>query len=210
MRKHKYSLKRAQASQAAQIKRINREVGRLQQQGFQFKQSFLQSLTVTGTNARDAAKKAARLKSITKSKLYEKVKRYTQDDGTVITGSRAGERGRRAEQRRRKKGRLSVLDNVRDAVSATVDAIHPGGKWIDLSNEKAALMQAWYRFEYSVNASNFDLDQMNDIIKLSEQIMDPSESQEHYDSVTQIMYNRMTGEPMPAEFIDNDAEESAL
>lgn len=205
--RHKYSMKRAQASQAAQIKRITREISRLQQQGFQFKQSFIQSLRVTGTNARDAAKKAAKLRSITKSKLYEKVKSYTADDGTVLTGSRAGERGRRAEQRKRKKQRLSVMENVEDAVSSTVDAIHPQGHWIDLSKEKQALTQAWYRFQYSVNAANFDLDQMNDIIKLSEQIMDPSESLEHYDSVTQIMYSRMAGEPMPADFIDDDTED---
>lgn len=207
MSRHKYSLKRAQASQAAQINRINREIGKLQQQGFQFRQSFLQSLKVTGTNARDAAKKAAKLKSITKSKLYEKVKSYTQDDGTVITGSRAGERGRLAEQRKRKQKRLSALDNVDDAINSTVDSIHPGGKWINLSNEKQALLQAWYRLRYSITAATFDEQQLNNIIKLSDEIMNPSDNKDHYDTVTQIIYNVMEGEPMPEEFIDNDAEE---
>lgn len=206
MARKKYSMKRAQASQAAQIKRINKEIGKLQQAGFQFKQSFLKSLKVTGTNARDAAKKAARLKSITKSKLYQKVKSYTRDDGTVITGSRAGEQGRRAEQRKRKKARLSVIENVDEAISGTVDAIHPAGKWIDLNGEKRQLLQAWNRLKYSINAVTFDEQQLNDIIKLADDIMDPSDEQGHYDSITQIIYNRIAGEPMPTEYIDNDAE----
>lgn len=203
----KKSLARARRSQEAQIKRITGIVNKMQQQGFRFNKQFLSSLKVTGKTAGDAAKKAEKLKGLTKSKILEKVKSYTTDTGQMITGKGAGKRGALMEQRKRKQARISGLQNVEDALNSTVDAIHPQGKWIDLTSEKRELLQAWNRYKDNVTAKNYDQGILDAVTEYAYEIINPSDDFDHYDAVTGKIYHIMTGEPMPVNAIATSGEE---
>lgn len=203
----KKSLARARRSQAAQIKRITGIVNKLQQQGFQFNRQFLSSLKVTGKTAGDAAKKAEKLRGLTKSKILEKVKSYKVDDMRTITGKGAGKRGALMEQRKRKQARISGLQNVEDALNNTVDAIHPQGKWINLTTEKQELMQAWNRYKDNITAQNYDQNLLDAVTMHAHEIINPSDSYDHYDTIKGKIYHLLTGQPMPVEAISTGGEE---
>lgn len=197
----KKSLARAIRSQEAQINRINKMVNEMQQQGFTFNKQFLKSLKVTGTSASKAAAKAQKLKAITKSKLLNKVKSYKTDTGQVITGKRAGKAGALTEKRKRKQQRIAGLQNAEDALNNTVDAIHPNGKWHDLSSEKRELMQAWFRYKDNVTVATYDEKRLAAIVGYASEMIYPSDSLLRYDSMLQKIYGLLTGEAMTAEAI---------
>lgn len=214
MKKRRISKARQVNAQQAQINRINKLIQGLQRQGFQFQQNFLRSLHVSGSgvSASAAKKRAEKLRNITKSKLYDRVKSYTTDDGTVISGKDAGRRGRLLERRKnRKKKDNSFIENGEDALLATVDALHVKGRgWVDKSDDKDELMFAWYNFAAGVKLGEINVDDGFNItakvINLAAEIQYPSDSEAHYDSVHQKIINIMTGGPVPVDQIGNDED----
>lgn len=208
MAKRKLSFARAVRSQEAQIARITKQVHELQQQGFQFNKQFLSSLKVTGKTASDANKKAAKFRGMTKRKIMQKVKSYTTDTGEVYTGKSAAARGRLAEQRKRKQKRITGLQNVEDALNMTADALHPDGKWINVSSEKRELLMAWNRYKDNVTAKNYNQDILDAVTDYANDIMNPSDSYEHYDSTVQKIYNLIEGHPMDPAYIARGGEEA--
>lgn len=210
MARKKISYSRQIRSQEAQIRRITNMVNTMQQQGFTFSKTFLNSLRVTGRSSAKAAKqKAVKLRGIKKTDLYSKVTQYRTDEGKKITGPDAGRMGKLAEQRKRrreKKERLNALDDVEDALNGITDHIHPGGSWIDLSKEKSELMNAWQNYRNNVTAETYDKNMLSAIRNLADGMIYPSDSYDHWDGSRQKIYNILTGVPMPEYAISTDED----
>lgn len=158
MAKRKISLKQQQNSQTAQIRRIQGMIDDMRQSGFEFRQSFLNSLKVSGSTPSAAKEKAQRLKGITKTDLYNQVKSYRTDSGKLWTGKDAGKRGRLAEQRKRRQARkkpLSGLDNVEIALISMEDSFYKGAQRTDMPQAKMAVLEAWFSFRAPIDQRGY-------------------------------------------------------
>lgn len=157
MAKRKISLKQQQNSQAAQIKRIQKMIDDMRQSGFEFKQSFLNSLKVSGTTPSAAKKKAERLRGISKTDLYNQVSSYRTDSGKLWTGPAAGKRGRLMEQRKQRRARhdLTGLDNVETELLNLEDSFYYAAERTDMSVSKLSVLEAWRVYRENIEAAGF-------------------------------------------------------
>lgn len=214
-------LGRAVRSQQAQQKRVSKMIGQLEMKGFIFSKKFKQSVmnTVTSTSS-NAQRKAKQLKGLTLSKLYEHATGYKASSGKVWSGQFGVKRGRLTEKRkaaRDRQNKLSGLSNVEDALNITDDRVAvddfgnyiPNMGFIDKTAEKNSVLSefaTWKRNHPKANdITNDDIANLEKIKGLAERMNYQSTSEE-YDSASQKIISILRGMPLSADEVPEDDE----
>lgn len=187
----------------------------LKRQGFTFSKKFEQSLNVTGTNATDAAKKAARLKSINMTSLKQKVTGYTTDQGKKLKGSQARSEGFKLERKKRReeqKARISGIINIEDRLGMAVDKVFfddygnhmLSGEEVDVTPMKQEAIREWDNYRRTVPVKEMDISVIEDFYAALDKLLTPSQSPAEYDDSVQNAIAILKGLPMDPDRIQND------